>query len=603
MTDATADLSDDIPADVPVVPGAPVGIGRRRFLVGLGAAAGAGALAGLAPAAPAAAAVPAGASRFVALGRAVRVVDTRPEFAAEHSFHRVSDRRIRVRLGGRFGIPDTATAVVLTLAGVNRSEPNWVVAFPSGTTTPIAANLNLRDPGEINANLVTVKLSDTGRLDVRSRVPCDVILDAVGYYEPVTGPVRAGRFVGLPTARRALDTRPNQVADGSFTMVDVTDLGVPADASSVVINLTATETTRSGWFAAVPMGLRTKPTTSSLNVQGTGSTRGASVIVPLTNVGGRLRFKVYALHAAKLVVDVVGFMTGPASRRSGNGLFVPVVPRRLLDTREPGQIGRLWPGWVVVAPVNGAAKDAAAVVCNVTGVDSRGPGHFRVSPARRAIPETASVNWSRAGAYVPNHVITRISTAGLQIYSSHGAHAVVDLFGYYTGSPAAANRPPHENPPPPPAVPAWTLRLPRIGVTSMVLQGDAAAVTDAGYSWHWTGTGFLGEAGAHVVSFAHRTSAGGPYRNLHVLEPGDEFTVTTGDRREYTYRMVRRDLTDSNVHNILAATRSHPGSTFSLVACTVGYDSSKSAYPNIWAPTSTKFRIVVTAELVGWREL
>lgn len=579
-------------------------IGRRRFLQGVGVVAGAGAVAGTMPAGVTeAAAVPSGASRFVPLDQAVRAVDTRPRFAADHDFQRLSANRIRLKIAGNFGVSENATAVVATLAGVNRAEPNWIAAFPSGDAAPpLAANLNLRNPNEVNANLVTVMLSRPGgELDIAARVPCDFVLDIVGYYERVGGARRGGRFVGLPSARRALDTRPNHVQDDSFTMVDVTDLGVPADASSVVINLTATETTRSGWYAAVPMDLRTKPTTSSLNVQGALSTRGASAIVPLTNVNGRLRFKIYSLHAAKLVIDITGYYTSEDSQLSSRGLFVPLVPQRILDTRAPGAIGRLWPRWMVEASVPGAAADSAAVVCNVTGVDSRGPGHFRVSGARTAIPGTANVNWSSSGAYVPNHVITRVTRHGIQIYSSHGAHAVVDLFGYFTGTPAAPTQGPYQNPPPPAAPPAWTLRVPRLGLVSTVLEGASGPVTDAGHSWHWAGTGYMGQT-ANVAAFAHRTEAGGPYRNLHLMQVGDLFTVTTGDRREYTYRMVRRDLTDFQATNILNAVRAHPGTTFSLVACTVGHDSSKSAYPDIWAPTSLKFRIVVTGELVGWRE-
>lgn len=593
---------DHLPDEDTVLDPGAFRVGRRRFLQGVGAVAGATAVSAAVPTGLVRAAVPAGAGRFVALGQAVRAVDTRPDAAGDHEFRWWSSNRIRLKLGGRLGIPADATAVVATVAGINRAEPNWIAAFPSGDgDPPLAANLNLRNAGEINANLVTVKLSTGGELDVASRVPCDFVVDVIGYYEPVDGAVRAGRFVGLPTARRALDTRPNAVASGGFTMVDVTDLGVPSHASSVVINLTATETTRSGWFAAVPMDLRTKPTTSSLNVQGANATRGASAIVPLTNVNGRLRFKIYSLHAAKLVIDITGYFTGETSPSSTTGLFVPVTPNRLLDTRQPGQIGRLWPQWVVEAGVPGAAGSAAAIVCNVVGVDTRSRGHFRVSAARTAIPETANVNWSAPGAYVPNHVITRVSSHGVQVYASHGAHAVIDLFGYFTGNPAAPTQAPYVNPPPPAAAPTWTLSVPRIGLTSTVQEGNAIVVTDSGHSWHWAGTGYMGQV-ANVALFAHRTEAGGPYRNVQLLQPGDEWTITTGDRRIYTYRMVRRDLTDANPTNILDAVRAHPGTTMSLVACTVGHDSSKSRWPDIWAPTSLKYRIVVTGELVGWRE-
>ena len=58
--------------------------------------------------------------------------------------------------------------------------------------------------------------------------------------------------------------------------------------------------------------------------------------------------------------------------------------------------------------------------------------------------------------------------------------------------------------------------MPKLGLTSQVRAGDSNAVTNAGYSWHWTGTGYMGQD-AHVAAFAHRTRHGGPYRNIHLL--------------------------------------------------------------------------------------
>ena len=95
---------------------------------------------------------------------------------------------------------------------------------------------------------------------------------------------------------------------------------------------------------------------------------------------------------------------------------------------------------------------------------------------------------------------------------------------------------------------------------------------------------------AHVASFAHRTSAGGPYRNIHLLGAGDQFTLSTSDGRTFTYEVRDRFLTDSNTEHILEATRFIPGTTYSLIACT---------QPN-FLPTSTAWRIVVTGVLLGW---
>ncbi len=578
-------------------------LGRRRFLQGVGAVAGAGAISSVLPAGLAEAALPVGASRFAPLPKAVRIADTRKP--SSYVYERITDRQIRVAVRDRSGVPKNATAVVLTVTAVNWGEPNFVTVFPTGSSVPVVSNLNLPRPGEVTANLVTVKVGNLNSVDLYQRRPCDVIVDLLGYYVPVAGAVSEGRFVGLETAARAIDTRLTfgLAKNGSFTEVDLTSY-VPADASSVVINLTATECTAPSYFTALPITADAKkPTTSSLNVAYPGDTRAAAVIVPVSNVGGRRRIKIYTLVAAKLIVDVNGYYTSSTSPASTVGLFVPLAPQRILDTRLPGQIGKLWPGWVVESKVPGeAATGASAIVANVTGVESRGPGYLTVSAARRPKPKTSNVNWMIAGAVVPNHVITPISkTYGFQVFSSHGAHVVVDLAGYFTGTPLAPQLPAYVNPPPPPAPPSWVIRIPRIGLTSTVLAGDPTYVTNSGYSWHWTGTGYLGQT-AHVAIFGHRTEHGGPYRYLHYMQTGDTFTVTTLDNREYTYRVVRRDLSDAQPVNILAATRNHPGTTFSIIACTVGYDSSKSAYPDVWAPTSLKYRIVVTAELVSWRQ-
>ncbi len=187
------------------------------------------------------------------------------------------------------------------------------------------------------------------------------------------------------------------------------------------------------------------------------------------------------------------------------------------------------------------ATNASAIVANVTGVDSRGPGFLTVSAARLPRPPTSNVNMAAPGGVVPNHIVSPITaTHGVQVYSSHGAHVLIDLAGYFTGTQRIPQLPPYINPAPPAAPPNWILQIPRLGLTQTVMSGDPKYVTDSGRTWHWTGTGYMGQ-GAHVAVFGHRTEAGGYYRYIDSMVVGDTFTVTTGDRREYTYRMVRRD--------------------------------------------------------------
>ena len=576
-------------------------IGRRRFIQGIGAAAGTGAIASVLRAAEARAAVPAGASQFVPLPLAQRVIDTREPHL--YSFIRHWDNHVTVPIAGSYGVPGDATAIVATVTAVNLVGPNWLTVVPTGSPVVellaqnrLVSALNMTSFWEATANLVQVKLSGGG-VDLFSLGPCEMILDILGYYKPVSGAVRPGRFIGLDGARRAIDTRQTVgfVDAGSSLVVDITN-HVPDHASSAVINLTATECTGPGFFTAYPYDATSVPFASSLNVNGFGDTRAAAVIAPVaTHTDGRRYIKIYSLTPAKLIVDVTGFFTNSKAELSEVGLFVPVDPVRILDTRDPGQIGRLWPGWYVEGGIPGpGAAGAAAVVVNLTGVDSRGPGYLTMSAARRPLPPTSNLNFTRPNQFVPNHVITPITEGfGYHVYSSGGAHVIVDYAGYYTGTPAAPLLPKPTNPDPPPVGPLWILRIPRIGVTSQVRAGNAAVVTDSGHSWHWTGTGFMGEAGAHVASFAHRTTHGGPYRYLHLLSGGDRFTLETMDGRLYVYEVVARYLTDFRTPNILDATRFVEGTTYSLIAC---------SEPN-FQPTNLSWRIVVTGVLVGWQQI
>lgn len=571
-------------------------LGRRRFLVGVGAAAGAASLSSLlAPGRVQGESLPAGASMFSPLPHAVRLADTRPP----KNSPRISPNVVRVKVRDIAGVPDSASAVVLTVTGVDIDNTRYITVYPTGDERPVVSNLNMvRGPGEVTANLVTVKVGDLDSVDVFQFHPSHVIVDLLGYYTPVTSAVSEGRFVRLDSAARALDTRNSFgfAGSGTFTPVDLTG-HVPADASSVVINLTVTECTDRSFFSALPVTAdeSAAPTTSNLNVMYIGETRAGSAIVPISTVGGRRRIKIYAKRAAKLIVDVNGYYTGTDSEPSTDGLFVPLAPVRVLDTRLPGQIGKLWQGWVVEATLPGEAATSSAVVLNVTAVEARDKGYVTVSGARQPIPLTSNLNVTGPGSTVPNHVVTPVTAgSGIQVYSSSGAHVLVDLAGYFTGNPLKPSVARFRNPAPPP----WVVRIPRLGLTSKVLDGDPDDVTNAGHTWHWTSTGLMGQV-AQVAVFGHRTQYGGPYRHLHTMVVGDMWTVTTADNREYTYRMVGRTMVTGSssagppAADILAATRAFPGTTMSFVACTL----------TNWRPTSLYNRMVVTGELVTWRQL
>lgn len=588
----------------------PEQLGRRRFIGALGGAVGATAVTSVLPqgAHVASAAVPSRATRFVPLDKQVRLADTRQR----SSTHRVlGPNRIRVQVAGVAGIPKAASAAVFTVSAVSRSPRAFVAVFPSDGAIPVVSNLNLGFVDDVAANLATVRLGN-GSVDMYSNNRVDMILDVAGYYVPVSTPVASGRFVALPTARRVLDTRETRriVGKGKTVdvFVDVVGLGI-SNATSVVVNVTAAETLSRGFFTCYPFGVE-RPPTSNLNVNGPGQVRAGAAIVRLGKSGGRLGFRIFSLNGGHVIVDVAGYYTGETSAVSDTGLFVPETPRRILDTRsgQGGPKGRLWHRWMVEAKVPSPAdKQASAIVTNVTAVDARGQGFFTVLGAGTPRQNVSNLNAAFAGQIVPNHAISTVSTRGVGVYAHTGAHVVIDFAGWFTGKPQVPTVT-YRNPPPPAVGPAWRLEIPalrsrnnRYGHVSAVLPGAPDPVVDAGHTWHWTGTGFMGQR-AHVGLFAHRTEAGSPWYNLHELRANDEIFIQVnnpGDRRRFRYRVVRSDMvlwvrpdSRANTRRILDATRLYPGTTLSLIVC---------SEPNR-LPTSLDHRLIYTAALVDVHE-
>ena len=379
--------------------------------------------------------------------------------------------------------------------------------------------------------------------------------------QPRRGCRARGRFTGLARARRAVDTRERSASStrARRSTVDVTAF-VPADASSVVVNLTATECTGAGYFTVYPFTSPTVPTASSLNVNAAGETRAAAAIVPIvTGADGRRHINVFVLQAAKLIVDVTGYFTGTSSpmsedrvvraRRSGAH---PRHPRPGSDRPAVGRLDRRRCACPVPVPHPGRSSSTSRPSIRAAPATSRSRRPACCCRRRRTSTSPAAPGGAEPRDH-PDHRRRRVP--GVR---QGGAHVLVDYIGYYTGSPAAAQTPPPTNPPPPPIAPEWILEVPSIGLQSTGDRGRRHPDHNAGHSWHWTGTGYIGQD-AHVASFAHRTTAGGPYRNIHFLNVGDQFTLTASDRRQYTYQMVRRDLTNSRVDNILARDTPAPG--------------------------------------------
>ncbi len=121
--------------------------------------------------------------------------------------------------------------------------------------------------------------------------------------------------------------------------------------------------------------------------------------------------------------------------------YVPVTPKRVLDTREGigAPAAKLGAGETVDLQVRGLATsptavpaDATAVVLNVTVTSTTATTDVRAYPTGTGVPPTSSLN-AAAGQTVPNLVTVALGSNGA-VTLRNGAgtlHLIADIAGYY----------------------------------------------------------------------------------------------------------------------------------------------------------------------------
>jgi hypothetical protein len=340
-----------------------------------------------------------------------------------------------VDVTGVGGVPETGvTAVVLNVTVDQPTAAGFLTAWPSGEPRPGASNLNFV-PGQTVPNLVTVKIGANGKVNLfNSTGWTHVIADVVGYYT-TTAPPGGGRFTPL-TPTRLLDTRSGIGRAGSTAPVaagqsiDLTVVGVggvpSTGVSGVALNVTVDQPTGTGFVTTWPAG-QGRPNASTHNfVPGLTA---ANLVLAKVGAGGKVSI-FNSAGSTHLVADVIGYFS------SSGGAFVPVSPRRLVDTRDgtgivAGQLGpesKVTPSLATGSPV---PSSATAVVVNVTSVNSSHPSYVTAYPAGVSRPNASTMN-PRPGVPVPNQAYLKLGSTGrLDVFNFSGStDVVIDVFGY-----------------------------------------------------------------------------------------------------------------------------------------------------------------------------
>ena len=375
-------------------------------------------------------------SKFVPVAP-MRILDTRAGVGAPAAVV-AAGGQIDLQIAGRGGVPDTPiSAVVLNVTATEATRAGYVSVFPAGRRRPTVSNLNVDSPGQTTANLVTVAVSTNGKVTLFSSGGTHLVADIAGYYTAAS--MSADGRLETTTPHRILDTREGLGAPlGTLPIGGQVDLQITGRApvpatgvSAVVLNVTGDRATADGYVTVWPAGTE-RPLVSNLNLIA-GGTRANLVIVPVGQTGA---VSLFTSGGADLIADVAGWFTDSTSPASGAGLFVPITPTRVLDTRQepvaPTAPQSSWGrriGSTTLVPPN----TAMAIAANITVTESGGAGFVTAWPAGTARPLASNLNTTGAGQTVPNAAIVPLGNDRLAVYIQSGAHLVIDVDGWYTG--------------------------------------------------------------------------------------------------------------------------------------------------------------------------
>jgi hypothetical protein len=227
---------------------------------------------------------------------------------------------IELKVTDAGGVPaagGTAVALNVTATNVSGAE-SYLTVWPAGVSKPLASNLNFIQ-GQTVPNLVIARVGDGGKIDIYNNVGnVDVVADTQGYFAaPVASGTPLPGSVYFPSnPARILDSRNGtgvpggamgQLGTGGTIDVQVTGAGgVPANATAVVLNVTAADSPGPDSYLTVYPTGSARPLASNLNFVA-GQTV-PNLVIARIGVGGKVTLY-NNLGSTVVIADVQGWFT------------------------------------------------------------------------------------------------------------------------------------------------------------------------------------------------------------------------------------------------------------------------------------------------------
>ena len=329
-----------------------------------------------------------------------------------------------------------------------------VAGFPNGrrltddvVDIAVQAVEGAAQAGALVPGLLTIDSVDRNDKEFGTTFPYLALPNVAGVNSGADRGPRAPEYISL-SPQRILETRTDQASGqigytgakptaGKTITLQVTGVGtppVPTDATTVLLNVTAMNSSTDGFVTVYPCG-STRPLAASFNPIANVITHNL-VAAPVSAAG---TVCIYTSGATDLVADLQGYHPYGSS-------YAPVVPERLLETRTDqvgGQKGytgtKPGTGQTITLDVTqvGTANvpnDAKAVFLNVAAVNSNNGGFITAYACGTTRPLAASLS-TTPGIVRANLVAAPVGANGsVCLYTSQPTDLVVDIEGYVPGT-------------------------------------------------------------------------------------------------------------------------------------------------------------------------
>ena len=373
-----------------------------------------------------------------------------------------------------------ATSVALNITATDALASGFATVWACDEARPATSNLNF-DPGRAVPNMAIIRPSTAtatkGQFCLETSAPVHLLVDLMAWFS-------GSGDVNPTPPNRIVDTRQtaNPIQQGEFRRVRVAGTpGVPANATSALLNVTLTGTRKAGFLSVVPCPASSgsTPATSTMNFA-SNDTVAAFTVASLVN--GEVCIS--SDSSSDLIVDTFGTASSAGDLRVKG-------PERVLDTRNgiwsTGPAASGAEVRVRLAGRGGIPNESLAALLTVTVSDITSSGYVTAWPCDAPKPDTSVLNFWPGSARANSVLVGLSTTSGeicLSAFTNNGSNVslIADAVGWVPGSVTRGPVPAPPTPPAPTVPPSPSGRFVTLGVGAVLPSGAqcAARVRDAG---------------------------------------------------------------------------------------------------------------------------